>query len=189
MKHIIIIHGTTDKKEYFSDKYPSPSNSHWLPWLQKKLLQKGLLTQTPEMPQPYKPVYGKWKKEFEMYEISRFNILVGYSSGGGFLIRWLSENKIKIDKLILVAPWIDPYREESKTFFEFKIDKTITERVREMHIFISKNERVSGVNESFKTITNYFPNSIIHRIKQMGHFTYDDMGTHKFPELLKVILK
>lgn len=31
MKKAIIIHGACDKEEYFSDKYPSLSNSHWLP--------------------------------------------------------------------------------------------------------------------------------------------------------------
>ena len=62
MKTAILIHGTCDEEEYFSDLYPSLSNSHWFPWLQKQLLIKGIFTQTPEMPDAYKPDYEKWKK-------------------------------------------------------------------------------------------------------------------------------
>ena len=107
MKNAIIIHGTCDEDEYFSDKYPSLSNSHWFPWLQKQLLINNIFTQTPEMPEAHKPDYDKWKKEFEKFDVNSETILVGHSCGGGFLIRWLSENKIKIKKLILVAPWLD----------------------------------------------------------------------------------
>ena len=60
MKTAILIHGTCDEEEYFSDLYPSLSNSHWFPWLQKQLLIKGIFTQTPEMPDAYKPDYEKW---------------------------------------------------------------------------------------------------------------------------------
>lgn len=37
-KSAIILHGMPSKEEYFSPAYASPSNSHWLPWLQKNLL-------------------------------------------------------------------------------------------------------------------------------------------------------
>lgn len=30
------------------------------------------------------------------------------SCGAGFLLRWLSENSVRIAKLILVIPWLDP---------------------------------------------------------------------------------
>jgi len=38
MKNAILLHGTSSKEEYYSLEYPSASNSHWLPWLQKNLL-------------------------------------------------------------------------------------------------------------------------------------------------------
>ncbi len=60
MNNDIIIHGSCDKEEYFSDKYPSLSNSHWIPWLQKQLLINNIFTQTPEMPASYNPDYKKW---------------------------------------------------------------------------------------------------------------------------------
>ncbi len=116
MNNAIIIHGTCDEEEYFSDAYPSLSNSHWFPWLQKQLLIKSIFTQTPEMPEAYKPDYEKWKHEFERFSVDKETILIGHSCGGGFLIRWLSENKVEIDKLILVAPWLDPRNRRTTNF-------------------------------------------------------------------------
>lgn len=93
MKNAILLHGACDKEEYFDDQYPSLSNSHWFPWLQKQLLINGVLAQTPEMPDAYAPNYDKWKSEFERMEINENTVLVGHSCGGGFLVRWLSWNK------------------------------------------------------------------------------------------------
>ena len=57
MKKAIIIHGSPSKEEFFDQKTPSPSNFQFLPWLQKELLLRDVIAQTPEMPAPYNPVY------------------------------------------------------------------------------------------------------------------------------------
>jgi predicted alpha/beta hydrolase family esterase len=57
MNQVILIHGMPDKEEYFSEGKPSSSNKHWLPWIQKKLAMKEILSQALEMPHPYNPVY------------------------------------------------------------------------------------------------------------------------------------
>lgn len=188
MKNAILVHGMPYKEEYFSDKYPSSSNSHWFPWLQKQLMMKGIYTQTPEIPDSYKPEYRKWKKEFERFEINKETILVGHSCGGGFLLRWLTENKIKVNQLVLVAPWLDPDRQYTTTFFDFTIDPEITKRVNEIHIFIS-NDDSADIRNSFETIKEALPRSVIHTYEDKGHFTYGEMKTKKFPELLNAILK
>jgi hypothetical protein len=51
----------------FSDRYPSASNSHWIPWLQKQLLIKGHDVQTPEVVRPYLVDYDGWRTEFERH--------------------------------------------------------------------------------------------------------------------------
>ena len=188
MRNAILIHGTCDKDEYFSDKYKSLSNSHWFPWLQKQLQIKGISTQTPEITDAYKPVYGTWKKEFERFDVDEDSILVGHSCGGGFLIRWLSENKVQINKLILVAPWLDPDRIKTKDFFEFEIDTNLITRAKEIHLFISSDDD-SDIQESVKLILQKLPNIQIQQFENKGHFTYGQMNTEKFPELLEIILK
>ena len=188
MKTAILIHGTCDEEEYFSDLYPPLSNSHWFPWLQKQLLTKGIFTQTPEMLDAYKPEYEKWKKEFERFGINEESILVGHSCGGGFLLRWLTENKRKIDKLILIAPWLDPEKSKTTDFFEFQIDSELINRVKEIHLFVSEDDD-EDIHESVDLILKALPNIEIHKFKDKGHFTFGQMKTDKFPELLETIIK
>ncbi len=186
MKTAILIHGCCDKEEFFDPVYPSLSNSHWFPWLQRQLTIKGIPTQTPEMPKPYSPEYKKWKPVFEQFPVTTDTILVGHSCGAGFLLRWLSENKMTINKLILVAPWLDPI-EKRKGFLDFEIDENIKRRIKEVHIFYSQDETVEGVEESIKTIRNIFEKAIMHEFKDKGHFTSEDTQSNEFPELLEII--
>ena len=188
MKNALIIPGTCSEDEYFSDKYPSLSNSHWLPWLQKQLLTKNIFTQTPEMPEAYKPDYKKWSEEFDKYEVNENTILIGHSCGGGFLLRWLSENKVRINKLILVAPWLDPEREKTTSFFNFEIDRNIQDRIGEIHLLVSRDDE-KDILESVEIVKKMIPKALYHEFPDFGHFTYDDMKTDKFPELLEYILK
>lgn len=186
MNNAIILHGTCDKEEYYSNKYPSLSNAHWFPWLQKQLLVLDIFTQTPEIPEAFNPQYVLWKREFERFNIDSDTILVGHSCGAGFLVRWLSENKVAIKKLVLVAPWLDPDRSKTTDFFDFKIDTDITNRVTGVHVLIS-NDDDSDIHKSVSIITNDLSNIKIHNFTGMGHFTYGQMKTEKFPELLKII--
>jgi hypothetical protein len=57
---VVILHGRVGAEEYFSARYPSASNSHWIPWLQKQLLIKGHDVQTPEVVRPYLVDYDGW---------------------------------------------------------------------------------------------------------------------------------
>ncbi len=85
MKYAIIIHGMPDKENYFDSKADSQSNCHWLPWLQQQLNINGILSQTPEMPEPYNPDYEKWRGVLEQFKINEDTILVGHSCGAGFI--------------------------------------------------------------------------------------------------------
>jgi hypothetical protein len=59
----------------------------------KQLLINEIAASTPEVSHSYDPQYPIWKREFERFEVTSETILVGHSCGGGFLVRWLSENK------------------------------------------------------------------------------------------------
>jgi predicted alpha/beta hydrolase family esterase len=150
MRNAIILHGRPDKDEYYNPDIPAYSNWHWIPWLQKQLQAKDIFTQTPEIPMSFRPNYEIWKTEFERYDIGPGTILVGHSCGGGFLVRWLSENKdTKVGKVVLVAPWINPDDDpESETgdFFKFEIDKNFPTRTAGVTIFSSDNDYDSVVN-------------------------------------------
>lgn len=187
MKNAIILHGKPDKEEYYSDAYPSCSNSHWLPWLQKQLLIQDIYAVTPELPQAYKPVYEKWQKEFEKHPVTKDTLLVGHSCGAGFLLRWLSDSKKSGDKLVLVAPWIDPEKKKVPEFFDFVIDSEIQNRFNYISIFISHDDS-KEVLDSFEIIKKALPKSVVHEFDDKGHFCYEDLHTEQFPELLDVLL-
>ncbi|MFT4311493.1 MAG: alpha/beta hydrolase [Candidatus Woesearchaeota archaeon] len=188
MKNAIIIHGTCDKEEYYSKKYPSASNSHFLPWLQKQLLIKDIHAITPEMYKSYMPNYGVWKSEFEKNKIDENTILVGHSCGAGFIIRWLSENKnVSVDKVVLVAPWLDPFNEKKNNFFDFKIDENLASRINKLVVFNSTND-MQSIQKSLEIIKEKIKNIKIVDFENYGHFTHEDMGTDKFPELLNELI-
>ena len=145
---------------------------------------------TPEMPHNYAPDYQVWSLEFERYDITSETILVGHSCGGGFLLRWLSEHKdIKVGKVVLVAPWLDPAREDTTDFFDFEIDPSLVERTAGITIFESDNDDVHGVTQSAEYIKEKITGTKHIVLKNQGHFCLGDMGTVEFPQLLEEILK
>lgn len=184
MKNAIILHGKPGKDEYYSDKYPSASNSHWLPWLQKQLTIKDIAAHAPEIPYAYAPRYETWCKEFERYEITPETILVGHSCGGGFIVRWLSEHpEVKVGKAVLVAPSVG-IDWEHHGFFDFTIDPELAGRTKGLTIFGSDNDR-SGIIESIKKCREIIKNVEYREFKGYGHFTLKRMGTIEFPELFE----
>lgn len=190
MKNAIILHGMGSREEYYSLAYHSGSNSHWFPWLQKSLLVKDILAITPEMPHNFAPDYKVWSREFERYDITPETILVGHSCGGGFLLRWLSEHpEVKVGKVVLVAPWLDPYREDTTDFFDFEIDTNLVSRTKGVTIFESDNDDVGGVAPSIKLIKENISGIKSVLLEKHGHFCLNDMGTVEFPELLEEVLK
>src|ERR1700752_556599 len=94
MKKAIIVHGMPSKEEY-EKSGGKMTHKHWQPWLTRELAQAAVEVHNPEMPMPYQPDYKTWKAKFEQYSVDSDTMLVRHSCGGGFLVRWLSENKDK----------------------------------------------------------------------------------------------
>lgn len=188
MKQAIILHGTTDKEEYFDSKHPSLSNSHWLPWLQKQLLMAGWVAHTPEVAQAYEPTYDKWLAELNRYALDENTTLIGHSCGAGFLVRFLSENPdVRLDKVILVAPWLDPERKSTTSMFDFDIDPAITNRANKLTLFHSTDD-FSSIQESVELIRNNIPGIQYREFDNKGHFVIGAMKTDAFPELLSLVV-
>lgn len=184
MKTAIILHGMPSKDEYYNPESQTESNKHWLPWIQRRLILRDILAQTPEMPRPFEPVYEEWKNVFEQFSIGKDTILIGHSCGAGFLVRWLSENKVQVGKVVLVAPWIDPEPRELNTgFFEFTIDPELPARTESLVIMSSDNEPNKPVRRSIEILTEALSGAKSIELKDKGHFTSRGMGSPEFPEL------
>jgi predicted alpha/beta hydrolase family esterase len=172
MQNAIILHGKANQTKYYDPAFDSPSNASWLPWLQKQLLMRDILAQTPEMPLPWKPEYSAWSKELERFSITPETILVAHSCGAGFLVRWLSEHSdVRVGKVVLVAPWIDPDRTGGTgEFFDFTFDSRLPERTAQTTIFVSKDD-FDGVHISTKMIREAIPGVGYREFDTYGHFT------------------
>jgi len=186
MKTAIIIHGTPGQEDFLDPNTPSQSNLHWIPWLQNQLLIKGYHTWTPEMPLPYAPDYELWREEFERYSINEESLVVGHSCGGGFLLRWLSENSLRVKRVVLVAPWLDPNARKCPEFFDFQIDSGVSERT-DLHMFASDNDN-SDINESVEQIHSALPSISYKVFSGYGHFCMSDMESEPFSALLETLL-
>jgi predicted alpha/beta hydrolase family esterase len=187
MKRAIIIHGYNDKSEYENTTRPAASNDHWLPWIQRQLLLKGIEAQTPEMPGFYESHYKAWKDMLECFNPDEETILVGHSCGGGFLVRWLSETKQKVDKVVLVAPWLDPRSVIDPEFFNFEIDPNIAQKTNSLTIMYSTDDTLD-ILTSVKTLKSKLENTVFQEFSDKGHFVLGSMKSEKFPELLEVLV-
>lgn len=185
-KNCIIIHGCPSDKEKAMSPETRTYDKHWIPWTKKQLEAKGITTETPLMPEPWAPVYEKFKAEFEKLSVDENSILIGHSCGCTFLVRWLGETKKRIHKLVLVAPWkveedTDEFR---KAFYVFSIDKTIKERVDEVFMFTAPDEAQEG-KDGLEMFNTYLGGEVIN-LDAHGHYCLKNMGTEEFPELIEV---
>ena len=187
MKTALILHGTCDKDEYFDKRYPSLSNFHWFPWLQKQFLCNKILCQTPEMPTPYHPNYLAWKKTFENFYNEDVKIIVGHSAGAGFILKWLQDNpQVKLEKLVLVAPWLDPNK-ECADFLDFPMKEKALNNVEKTILFYSTDDDIS-ILESVKTVLSHYKQINTYSFTNKGHFVEATIGS-TFPELWNAIVK
>jgi predicted alpha/beta hydrolase family esterase len=188
MNRAIIVHGIHPEKDYYTNGQDSPSNSHWLPWLQQQLCRHDILTQTLEMPRPFAPDYNAWKVEFERQSPDEDTLIIGHSCGGGFLIRWLSDNPNKIvKKAILVAPWLD-VEKKYNPLFDFVLRQDIaTQSKKSMDILYSTDDG-PVLQSTLEYLRKNLEHVNYHEFVNYGHFMFKDMQTREFPELLQICL-
>ena len=193
MKQVILIHGLPNKEEVLGNVWPSPSNAHWFPWIQKQLTRQDIVCQALEMPRSYNPVYKEQERVLNQMEISEETTLVGHSCGGGFLIRYFSEHPhLKPKKIILIAPWLDLEKHlkelnPESDYFDFVIDTNLAERTRLVCMYSTDDD--ACILNTVDTIKQEIPNVEYREFTDKGHFTEPDLGTKEFPELLSEILK
>jgi predicted alpha/beta hydrolase family esterase len=188
ISNCIIIHGSPQSQAKW---VPIGDKKRWITWVKEELEKKGIPTYTPNMPVPWEPVYKDWKEAFEKLPVNENSILIGHSAGGAFLPRWLGENQQRIKKLILVAPGKKmgnyPNAEHNRDLYNFEINPEVKDRVGEIIIFTSPEEPAHR-QENILLYQELFGAKVV-SLPGKGHYTFDDMKTDEFPELLEEILK
>ncbi len=190
--NVVIVHGANPNDRENMKRYslPEQNERNWFPWIKSELEKKGAAVFTPLMPENWKPDYEKWKAEFEKIDVDENSVLVGASAGAAFLVRWLGQTKRKVKKLILVAAacknkgteeW------EAEEFYDFKIDKKISNRVSDI-VIIESSDDAKSIRESVKIYSKALGvKSVV--LKDRGHFTNRGNGENmEFSELLGEIL-
>jgi predicted alpha/beta hydrolase family esterase len=196
MTNAILVHGFCDKAKYYDPDHPSMSNNQWFPWLTQQLMVRDIFTVAPELPEPWQPNYEKWRRELERFDINEQTILVGHSFGGGFLVRYLSENNIKVGKVILVAPYMGlghgedlEQKSSESVFFDFNIDQNLARKTAGLTIFKSTNDAI-GVDNSIDILMEKWGDSVkLITLPKRGHFMATIKWTKfEFTELLEEII-
>ncbi len=188
----VLIHGLQSREEYYNPKMPAPGVDHWFSWLKKQLLVNDIYAENPTIFKTFQATYEQFVETIERcYALNEDTILVGHSFGGGFLVRFLSErNDIKVGKVVLVAPWLNPMQStelETQDFFDFKIDSELVSRTKGLTIFNSSDD-VESIQESVRMISEQVKGVKVVNFDGYGHFCYENMKTHEFPELLEELL-
>ncbi len=185
----VMIHGCPPNKESFIN-VETDSDKHWISWMRRKLTTEGIQVYNPVMPNAWRPNYEEWKAEIEKLNIDAQTVLIGHSCGGAFLVRWLSESKKNIAKLVLVAAAkipADDATPEKRLWSDFIIDKNIKEYCDEVVVFIGEQDK-----ERHQKSARLYAAELGGRLIQFpnyGHFMPADMGgTNAFPELLQEVV-
>ncbi len=146
-----------------------------------KLSSAGIEVFYPQMPNKQNANYEAWKIWFEKYiaQIDPENelFLVGHSLGGNFLLKYLSENSLKVKQLHLVAACTDAYTFEIQTELDL-----IKENCEQIFVYHSTDDQIVPF-EQFNQIISRLPTSKRFIFDNRAHFNIPH-----FPEIEDYIL-
>lgn len=189
---IVFIHGGDSfetKEEFYSalrswtyDPY-KPERKRWRDYLAAKLVETHEFF-VPAMPCKQNADYTAWAIWFDKIipYLRDGAVLIGHSLGGGFLLRYLTENKIPVTvaQLHLVSPCVDQV-------LEFGIDlrswSGFTSEPTTVHLWHSTDDTIVPIDQS-ERFKNVYPVAQLHTFTDRFHFL-----TETFPELLAEIQK
>lgn len=129
---------------------------------------------------------GIWLAELERYEPQRAKLLIGHSGGAGFLLRWCSEHPAWRGRLVVVAPWLDPAREEAPPDF-FDIQWERISPALQVEMLRSGQDPEAGCEESAQIIHHHLPWLTEHLVPGGGHLVEGHLGSRELPALAELL--
>lgn len=141
-----------------------------------------------DFPETENPTYEDWKAHFQKH-IHRFgtqDVCIGHSLGATFLLRYLSEENVKIDHLILVAPACYECAEipEIANFFQTSFDfEKIKASTNLITVLASDNDEFIS-EDSFELLATELDAYFI-VLPERGHLSPG--GEEDLPELLAIV--
>ncbi len=114
----------------------NPSNEgNWMGWTKKELEKKNYEVYAPQITKVWEAPYSEWKRVIDEIGVDENTILVGLSSGGAAVARYISEGKMEIKKLVLIAParyseGDDGPSPTSDEFYDFEISDSVKKQIK-----------------------------------------------------------
>ncbi len=193
---IVFVHGgdSFDTAEAFYDFLRArefdpyaPEWQSWRKWLESEVADTHDFIYI-SMPNKLNADYTAWAIWFDKVVPYLRNgvTLIGYSLGGGFLLRYLSENTIPvtIKQLHLVAGVVDD--KECPDVGGFKVDlatwRGFKNDIAAVHLWYAQDDPYVPYHHGERLAAAY-PASILHTFTDRGHFFQPE-----FPELKEVLL-
>ena len=161
----------------------------WIPWLKQQLSNQGIDCIIPNLPTPENQTYKVWANITKDINICEDDIVVSWSTGAIFSVRYLYENKIKVDKLFLISgfnnyvgnvPFVDNI---NKNFFmqNLKHARSIAKEI----VCIKSDDDPFITQEALNNFAKELNAKTIN-IVNGGHFN-NNAGYNEFPQLLSQI--
>lgn len=180
------------KNNYFiiHGSYGNP-NKNWIPWLRNEIVKRGHKCTIPHFPTPEEQEYSTWEKLLKYYleigYIGENTTFIAHSVAGIFVVKFVIENRIKIDKLISVAGFNNyKFNDENDIYNSFYLDN-----IDKFKKYCTKTYCLYSDNDPYVSneIAEQFARDIDAEkieIKGAGHFN-DKAGYKEFKEILKYI--
>ena len=185
-KRIFIIHG-----------WGGSPNKDWLPWACAELKNKGYEIIVPLMPDTDIPKIGPWVNKLREL-VGRplpSDILIGHSIGCQTILRYLEglPNNKKVNKVILVAPWVKLTNLENKEAWQIAdpwlktpIDYSVLRsRSASYAAVFSDNDSWVPLEDNRKFFSGKLNPKVI-TLHNKGHFTEDE-GIKEITEILDLV--
>lgn len=88
--------------------------------------------------------YKNWEKKLDVIGVENYDTVLTHSMWGRVALEYIIEHKIKLDRLVLVAPWIEwSWTKEVAEFYSVMKQKVeeINKYVKEIIVLISKDDK------------------------------------------------
>ena len=185
MKNYYIIHG-----------FMGSNIENWFPWFKEKIDDDNNLCIIPQFPiEIAHHTYNEWKKLLDVYYkdfkmINENSTIIGHSTGSICALKYILENKIKVEKLILVSGF-NNYLSPDINDIHNKINPTYyvdEEKISHIKKYVDKIICIYGDNDP------YIPQDVLHNfaksigakeviIHNGGHINLE-AGYNSFQEIL-----
>ncbi len=154
------------------------TEKYWMDWMDWSL-QDSHNCMRLKMPGSDNANYGVWKIIFEKYLAksgSQNLSIVAHSLGTTFILKYLLENELKINKLHIVAPFVsdafqpEEFYESTGSFeFNYKDINQIESKCNQICIWYSEDDEIC-TSDHAQYLHREFTNSELYELRDCGHF-------------------